>query len=417
VPRSPALEPPPANPRFPLADSIRGLAVLAVIFCHSAGFSGAFHSASWGWATFYAGMGGVSVFFALSGFLLYRPFVAAHAGIRRAPSIGSYLRRRALRILPAYWVALTLLAVWPGISGPFTSHWWVYYGFGQVYSHYYIAHGLGVAWSLCVEVSFYLLLPVIAAGVARAVTRFGGRHWWRVELAALASLAAVGIAGWALVQTGSLPTWGANTLVCYIDVFAGGMALAVASVAIERGGRLPRRVESACRRSWMWWLAAALGVFVAHRAFDMYHLDNLHQPPAPLSDVLACQLLLAIAAALVLVPAVFGSGGAIRRLLSTRALGFVGLVSYGMYLWHHPLQAWLANFHAAGLPTTQGPAIQHWVGGHQITLVLTVATVGVSLAIATVSYYVVELPFLRRKERRRRQPRVVPALAAADAEA
>ena len=104
-------------------------------------------------------------------------------------------------------------------------------------------------------------------------------------------------------------------------------------------------------------------------------------------------------------------------MLSTRALGFVGVVSYGMYLWHHPLQAWLANFHATGLPTTQGPGIQHWVGGHQVTLTLMVATVALSLAIATVSYYVVELPFLRRKERRRPQPRVVPALAAADAEA
>ena len=69
------------------------------------------------------------LFFAISGFLLYRPWVAAP---RPAPR--RYARRRALRILPAYWLALTLLAIFPGIVGVFTGDWWRYYLFLQLYS-------------------------------------------------------------------------------------------------------------------------------------------------------------------------------------------------------------------------------------------------------------------------------------------
>jgi peptidoglycan/LPS O-acetylase OafA/YrhL len=70
----------------------------------------------------------VGVFFALSGFLLYRPYLAARLAGRPQPSTRSFLRRRWLRILPAYWVALTVLAIWPGLPGVFTGDWWRYYG-------------------------------------------------------------------------------------------------------------------------------------------------------------------------------------------------------------------------------------------------------------------------------------------------
>lgn len=416
MPRSPALAPPPGNVHFPLADSVRGIGVLCVILCHSAGYSSAFETASWGWVPFYLGFAAVAVFFALSGFLLYRPFASAHAGLRRAPSVRSYGRRRVLRIVPAYWVALTLLAIYPHITGVFTSDWWIYYGFGQVYSLNSLAHGISVAWSVCTEVTFYLLLPVIALAVARLVNRVGPLSWWRAELAVLVPFAAIGIAGRALVQERMLPLWNGNTLVSYTSWFAVGMALAVLSVAVERRGGLPARLETAACRSWIWWGSAVAALALAYGAFDIWHVDRLRHPPhVPPGNVVALQILFTLAAGAILVPVVFGSGGAIRRLLSTRALGFVGLVSYGMYLWHHPLEAWLTNTRGPGMPTATGPGIQHWFGGHQLTLTYFVITVALSMAIGTASYYVVELPFLRLKERRRARPRVVaePAVAAA----
>ena len=57
---------------------------------------------------------GVAIFFVISGFLLYRPFLAASRGGPAA--IRGYLRRRVLRIVPAYWVALTVLAARPGCA-------------------------------------------------------------------------------------------------------------------------------------------------------------------------------------------------------------------------------------------------------------------------------------------------------------
>ena len=117
---SPAVAPPPGNPRFPLFDSLRGLAVLAVVVYHVFVFTGALDRRVIGELVAVAGGLGPTLFFAISGFLLYRPWVAAGAAGKPRPSTSRYLRRRALRILPAYWFALTVLAIFPGIVGLFS---------------------------------------------------------------------------------------------------------------------------------------------------------------------------------------------------------------------------------------------------------------------------------------------------------
>ena len=129
---SPAVAPPPGNPRFPLFDSLRAIAALSVLTFHVAAIAGALER---GFAGDVLAMlsRGVILFFVISGFLLYRPFVAARApraGPR--PSTARYARRRVLRIVPAYWVALTVLAVFPGIAGVFSDDWWRYYFFLQL---------------------------------------------------------------------------------------------------------------------------------------------------------------------------------------------------------------------------------------------------------------------------------------------
>src|SRR5215813_8286885 len=117
--------------KFPCFDGFRALAAISVLITHVAFLSGFDIHSSFG--AFTARMDvGVAVFFMISGFLLYRPFVAARLDGRPAPRILLYARRRALRILPAYWVALTALAVWPGLLLVFTNHyWWVYYSLQQ----------------------------------------------------------------------------------------------------------------------------------------------------------------------------------------------------------------------------------------------------------------------------------------------
>ncbi len=158
----PVVAPPPGHPRFPLIDSLRALAALGVLFAHVGFLSQTIARHRYG-----AGVAnlsiGVAVFFAISGFLLYRPFFNSEITAAPRPPATDFLRRRVLRIVPAYWLALTVLAIYPGLPVVHTHEWWRYYFFLQVYSPLFAIFGLTVAWSLCIEVTFYALLPLYAA--------------------------------------------------------------------------------------------------------------------------------------------------------------------------------------------------------------------------------------------------------------
>ena len=281
--------------------------------------SGAALHASWGWFGAYAYFG-VVVFFAISGFLLYRPFALAHSGGRRAPRIGAYTRRRLLRILPAYWVALTVLSLWPGVEGAFTNRWWVYYGSAQVYSVNTLTNGLAVAWSLCVEMSFYLFLPFFAAFVAWLVARgVNPLRWWQVEALVLAVFACVSVIAQVYIHDHTAPYWVANTLAGTSEWFVAGMALAVLSVAAHDGPGRARRLSGVVERwSWLVWLAAVWAFLAATRVFDVRDLTSGRPGVYGVSTAtwLANHTGLGVAAGLLLAPAVLGARGPIRWLLS-----------------------------------------------------------------------------------------------------
>ena len=92
-----ALQPGPELHRvmgFAAEQSFQAIAVVPVVLFHA------------GVSVFSGGYVGVDIFFVLSGFLLYRPFVRAHLAGTRGPAVGRYLKRRFLRIFPAYWLVL-----------------------------------------------------------------------------------------------------------------------------------------------------------------------------------------------------------------------------------------------------------------------------------------------------------------------
>ena len=110
-------------------------------------------------------------FFVISAFLLYRPFVASHFAEREPVALGAYWWRRALRIFPAYWVALTAAILFFGTTT--LSGFWDYarhYLLVQIYQPDYGLAGIVPTWTLAVELSFYALLPVYA-WVLAALTR------------------------------------------------------------------------------------------------------------------------------------------------------------------------------------------------------------------------------------------------------
>ncbi len=154
--------------RFPCFDGLRALAALSVVGVHTAFVSGLTGRSWLGHYTARLEIG-VSVFFVISGFLLYRPFAVAHLGGRPANAIWTFWARRLRRIIPAYWLAFLAITYVFGV-GTVRHDWWsplVYLGFAQIYLPHYVLTGVTQAWSLCTEMSFYLMLPLWAALVAR----------------------------------------------------------------------------------------------------------------------------------------------------------------------------------------------------------------------------------------------------------
>jgi peptidoglycan/LPS O-acetylase OafA/YrhL len=399
---SPAVAPPPGNPRFALFDSLRGIAVLSVVAFHVAGVTGALDRGLVGDGLTVLGPQGLIQFFVISGFLLYRPFVAARGAGRGVPSVRRYGRRRVLRIVPAYWVALTLLAIFPGIVGVFSGDWWRYYFFLQVYSSDTVDRGIPVAWTLCVEVSFYVLLPLWAIAVRRAPRGTGPRAWMGTELAGLALVALAGVAVQVAAARNVVSDLVATTLLGQCVWFAVGMALAVASVAAAHAEAPPRAVRAIAAHPGLCWIgagAAFVALTLLLRPGGLLGIVQTLVQRQPVDKTLAAIALGIALNALLALPAVFGedAGGVPRRILAAAPLAWLGLVSYGVYLYHLAVTEVLglaedpAHFSASGLD------LAHRIG-HATTPILFVLVVAVTAALAAASYYVVELPFLRRKE-------------------
>jgi peptidoglycan/LPS O-acetylase OafA/YrhL len=400
---SPAVAPPPGNPRFPLFDSLRGLAVLAVVVCHVFIYTTALNRRGIGDAVGVAGSMGPLLFFAISGFLLYRPWVAARAHGRPPPSTGRYARRRALRILPAYWFALTVLAVFPGVTGVFTGDWWRYYFFLQLYDSDTLTRGIPVTWTLCVEVTFYLALPLWARSIRRLQLGSGPWAWLRAELAALGALAAFGVAVQVAAGREALGDMAAQSVLGQSVWFALGMALAVVSVAEARAtDRWHARLRTVAAHPGLCWVGA-LGVFaavVALRAqpngfFGILLASETVQPyPKLLADIALTALILG----LILAPAVWDAPAALpQRVLAAAPLAWLGLISYGVYLWHLTIAALLIRRENPHDFAARGLGLNDQIP-NGATPVLFVLTLAVACAVAALSYRFVELPFLRRKE-------------------
>jgi peptidoglycan/LPS O-acetylase OafA/YrhL len=328
---------------------------------------------------------GVAVFFVMSGFLLWRPIVAASLAGRPVVRPLAFWWRRILRIVPAYWVALTVL--WAVGSFHLGSQWWRYYLFLQIYRVDTVLGGIVPAWSLCTEMSFYLVLPLLGLAVAAVVCRAPQRWAGALHLAACAVLWCGGFVARYVVdhhfpaERGLAFEWLPQNL----DLFATGMALAAVSAIAARNGGLRHLLDRATAFAEPWWAAGlALFLWYAYRvgptSFEVGYTGWFwHQR----------QLVLGIVTALLLVPVVFGpqDRGPLRRVWGLRPLVWVGTVSYGLYLWHLDLME-LAVDH--GWFAVDGVGLAR-------TSVWTMSAFGlaVGLVAAAISWYGIERPLQR----------------------
>jgi peptidoglycan/LPS O-acetylase OafA/YrhL len=350
---------------------------------------------------------GVTLFFVLSGFLLYRPIAAAVLDAAPGPSVWRYLRNRALRILPAYWVILLLVIALGSASlgasgrgvatGPLTDPrtFFLDVFLVQTYVPGAIWSGILPAWSLTIEVAFYLMLPLLGlAALAFARGRAHGRPRIAAALGPVLFMLLLGAVGKFLVaayahgpQRATTSTWHAvldRSILTHADLFGFGMAAACVLLLWERGlgARLERLLSAR--------LSRPLAYIGLPTLFLGYHL----LPPYVYDTAVA------LLASLVLVRllAVKRRGEASSRaslFLTRRWTVAAGRRSYSVFLWNYPVLAFLSthNLLAGG----------NNAGAFLLNLLIAVPTIAV---LSALTYRFVESPALRLK--RRRSTRAVP---------
>ena len=369
---------------FPCFDGLRAIAAVLVVMVHTSFGSGFTLRSSAGIYTARLEIG-VSVFFLISGFLLYRPFAASHIAGAPSPGVGRFWVRRFLRIMPAYWLALVVTSYVMHANPKVLPGWHsvlIYLGLVQVYIPSHALTGISQSWSLDTEIAFYLFLPLWAALVG--LRRRSDRRQLTRELTALAALYVVGLAVRFGLFNMHSPTANVATewLPACFDLFALGMGLAVLSSWVAHRGAQPRWLGNPLFPWVSWGLAIGLLWAVAHIGLSPVPLTR----DTPWRGVLQ-ELLYGLFAFFLLLPAVFGPQrkGLIRRALQSPPMVGLGVVSYGVYLWH---QAW-------------GQEFLRWT--HAIFRVAFPEMLGVvlalSIATATASYLIVERPLLKLKDR------------------
>jgi peptidoglycan/LPS O-acetylase OafA/YrhL len=387
------------TPRFGALSGLRGIAALAIIATHAGFASGRTLSNDLLAAVLGRLDFGVAVFFLLSGFLLYRPMVVRSFLSHPEQSVRTFWFRRLLRVVPALWL---MLAVTLGVISQRSASlgdWLHYLTLIQVYDHHEVDPNLSQLWTLSAEIAFYAMLPLVSTVVRRVADTPRGRL--------VAHLSAVGLLMAAalvfnLVQTHLLAdTQALLWAPCYLDWFALGMLLATLSAApgelgaaVPAAGRAVRALRDLASSPLSCWAAAL-----------MLWLITTTQVATPRTVVAPTfwqwtiqHYVFAVAAFLLFVPLVFGTGGQVGRLLAGRVGELLGNLSYSVYLWHLGLLLLLQRL----LGFTE-------FAGHFGTLLA--LTTAASLAVAAASWYGLERPLLRYG-RGRRMRRGSPVAAA-----
>jgi peptidoglycan/LPS O-acetylase OafA/YrhL len=355
---------------LPAVEGMRACAAIGVVVTHVAFQTG--HTGGITGRLFGRFDLAVAVFFALSGFLLWRGHAASARGLRSRPPTTHYLRSRIVRIMPGYLVAVVvILTLLPDARADLTV-WLANLTLTQIYVPLTLTAGLTQMWSLSVEVAFYLALPFLALLARRLPVR--------VRIPVIAAVAAASL-GWGLIPLHT--PFGVNPLnwpPAFFSWFAAGMLLAELTVT-DIGW--PHRLA---RRRVLMAVIAAVAFVVA--ASPLAGPEGL--TPGTVSQFIVKTAMGAVVAAALIAPLVLDRPDTSHRLLGTKTMVTLGQWSYGLFVWH--LAALAMVFPVIG---------EFAFNGHMpVVLVLTLVF---GFEIAAVSYALVESPCrvaLRRWERR-----------------
>ncbi len=347
---------------MPALDGMRGLAVMAVLFYHG--------GAAW----MDGGYLGVDAFFVISGFLI-TTLLLEEWGRTGKVALGAFWIRRARRLLPALLLVLAGVAMYavflasasslPGIrldgfsTLGYVANWRLVATQQSYFETFSVPSPLRHTWSLAIEEQFYLLWPLLVVGVMR-ISRNS-----LTALTALTSFLAT-ISAFLMIwihQPGSDPSrvyYGTDTRAQ--SLLIGALVALIAAGRPVLSSQLVRTIVHSAA------IVAAL-VLAWGWATVPDQTDWLYEGGFTVAAALV---------ALVIISVVQPDSGPLGRLLSVRPLRWIGLVSYGLYLWHWPVYVVLD-------PVRTG------LDGYSLMAL----RIFVSFALATASFYAVERPIRR----------------------
>ncbi|MBM3675006.1 MAG: acyltransferase [Actinobacteria bacterium] len=342
----------------PALDGLRAVAVVAVLL---------YHDQSLDFAR--GGFLGVDVFFVLSGFLITTILLGDHARRGRTVSVGFWVRR-IRRLLPAFLLMMLLVAVFAVfVPGPTDGDELRRAGLGallygsnwqQAYWSNHIPTLVSHTWSLSIEEQWYVVWPFLLGGLLW-LSRGGTR-----VLAILIGVLAIASAVWmsVLFHSGADLRAFFGTDARAWELLAGALFAVVLMPEAQR----PARTRTA---RVLLEVGAVSGLITMLGAFVVFRDDDAWLYPGG-------RVLLVVGVMLVLAGVCKGSSAVVRPLLAWRPFVWIGLVSYGVYLFHVPIFGWLS-------PERVG------LDGTALLLVRIV----VLLAFATASFVLLENPIRR----------------------
>jgi peptidoglycan/LPS O-acetylase OafA/YrhL len=411
-------EPVKADQKYlPGLDGLRALAVAAVVAYHL----------GYGWAQ--GGLLGVGVFFTLSGYLI-TDILAGQWAARGRIRLADFWLRRARRLLPALFVMLAVVTVWvnvfarsflPGFRGNviasvfYVSNWWYIDQHASYYARFAPPAPLDHLWSLAVEEQFYLIWPWVVLLLVWLATRAHKRRRSLADgpggpAASVSSGPAASVSGGPApaVNGGPYLTRGSRLALAVVtlvlatvsafamailfhpgydptrvyegtDTRAAGLLIGAALAFVwptrrpkagPHGAAVDRKVPAAAR-----WLLDVLGVA------GLAVIGLLVWRTNEYSDFMfrGGLVLLSVATAAT-VAAVVTPGSLLGRALGYTPLRWIGVRSYGIYLWHYPIIVLTAAAGTAGMP---------------VSPVRAVAIVAATLAVAAASWRFIEEPIRR----------------------
>jgi peptidoglycan/LPS O-acetylase OafA/YrhL len=412
---------------------LRGLACLMVVIIHSGppAKSIFYRGIDLSWLTFSHGFAAVWIFFCLSGYLMGKAFFTGRYGLNRQ-GVFNFWRNRAVRILPLYYFSVFILTIFVYPEMLKLENW------GHLvrvctftYAGWLVpsppAFNLSM-WSLSTEVQFYFLVPFVYA-MSQGLCRNSRR-----------ALLAMGM-GVVLVFCLKLGVWVAfrkeitdsiyfafkywyMPLAMNFDVFLIGFLMNPLLQAqqergqekvSERNGSRP--IAQMAKSSWFWflsrlssafrvlthkWVAIALLIgFYLFTAHHLYHQELFSIGPRPVGGFRTTTTIFILQPLTALVVAIFigafertPSGGqhpqsqplSFQAILDNpiRALEILGILSYGIYIWHWPILGKISPIITSTFP----------VEAFYLRLTTTLL---LSAAMATLTYYLVEIPAARWK--------------------